>query len=64
MKAKEIRKYSDKELNKQIVELKKKLFNLRFQHAVGQLEDTAQIRKTRKQIAVMNTIISERKKEV
>jgi len=60
VKAKEIRKASTADLEKRIVELKKELFNLRFQLAVGQLENTAQIGKVKKTIAQMKTIISER----
>ena len=60
MKATEIRKISTADLNKRINELKIELFNLRFQLAVGQLENTARIREVRKLIAQMKTIISER----
>ncbi|MCU0104238.1 50S ribosomal protein L29 [Acholeplasma vituli] len=60
MKAIEIRKISTADLNKRINELKIELFNLRFQLAVGQLENTARIRQVRKLIAQMKTIISER----
>ena len=60
MKAAEIRKISTADLEKRIVELKAELFNLRFQLAVGQLENTAQIGKVKKTIAQMKTIISER----
>jgi len=60
MKAKEIRKASTADLEKRIVELKKELFNLRFQLAVGQLENTARIGVVKKTIAQMKTIISER----
>lgn len=63
MKASELRKFKTEELQKRIAELKEELFNLRFQLAVGQLEDTARIKKVRKTIAQMNTIISERKLE-
>ena len=48
------------DLNKRINELKIELFNLRFQLAVGQLENTARISQVRKLIAQMKTIISER----
>ena len=61
MKANELRKFTNEELTTKIVDLKKELFNLRFQLAVGQLEDTARIKKVRKTIAVMDTIITERK---
>ncbi len=60
MKAEEIRKATTADLEKRIVELKKELFNLRFQLAVGQLENTARIGKVKKTIAQMKTIISER----
>ena len=60
MKAAEIRKISTSDLEKRIVELKAELFNLRFQLAVGQLENTARISQVKKTIAQMKTIISER----
>lgn len=61
MKAVEIRKLSTKELELKVDELKIELFNLRFQLAVGQLENTARISQVRKLIAQMKTIITERK---
>lgn len=61
MKAAELRKFSNEELSEKIGQLKEELFNLRFQLAVGQLEDTAKIKKVRKTIAQMHTIITERK---
>ena len=60
MKAQEIRKATTADLEKRIIELKKELFNLRFQLAVGQLENTARISQVKKTIAQMKTIISER----
>ncbi|NLL69447.1 MAG: 50S ribosomal protein L29 [Acholeplasmataceae bacterium] len=60
MKAAELRKFSNEELTDRIGQLKEELFNLRFQLAVGQLEDTARIKKVRKTIAQMYTIITER----
>lgn len=60
MKATEIRKINTTDLEKRIVELKAELFNLRFQLAVGQLENTARISQVKKTIAQMKTIISER----
>jgi large subunit ribosomal protein L29 len=60
VKATEIRKISTPDLEKRIVELKAELFNLRFQLAVGQLENTARISIVKKTIAQMKTIISER----
>ncbi len=60
MKANEIRKLSTEDLEKRVEELKIELFNLRFQLAVGQLENTARIKHVRKLIAQMKTIITER----
>jgi len=59
-KAKELRKVSTPDLEKRIDELKKELFNLRFQLAVGQLENTARISLVKKTIAQMKTISGER----
>ncbi len=61
MKTSEIRKNNDEALIKRVAELKEELFNLRFQHAVGQLEDTARIKKVKKAIAQILTVLSERK---
>jgi len=60
VKAAEIRKISTADLEKRIVELKAELFNLRFQLAVGQLDNTARIGQVKRTIAQMKTIISER----
>ena len=59
MKINDIRKYNNAELEAKIVELKEELFNLRFQQASGQLENTARIREVRKTIAKMKTVITE-----
>ncbi len=61
MKTSEIRKNNDEALLKRVAELKEELYNLRFQHAVGQLEDTARIKKVKKAIAQILTVLSERK---
>jgi large subunit ribosomal protein L29 len=55
-----IRKLDVATIEKNILELKQELFNLRFQAAVGKLENTAQISKTKKQIARMKTVLTER----
>ncbi|EZP79117.1 MULTISPECIES: 50S ribosomal protein L29 [Anoxybacillaceae] len=60
MKAKEIRDLTTAEIEQKIKALKEELFNLRFQLATGQLENTARIRQVRKDIARMKTIIRER----
>ena len=59
MKAAEIRKLSVEEINSNIAKLKEELFNLRFQLAVGQLENTARIKQVKKTIARMKTVLSE-----
>ncbi|MDD3191447.1 MAG: 50S ribosomal protein L29 [Bacilli bacterium] len=58
--ADKIRKMDAATIEKTILELKQELFNLRFQAAVGKLENTAQINKNKKQIARMKTILTER----
>jgi len=60
VKITEIRKISTPDLEKKIISLKQELFNLRFQLAVGQLSNTAQIATIKKEIAQMKTVISER----
>ena len=54
MKAKEIRDLTTSEIEEQIKSSKEELFNLRFQLATGQLEETARIRTVRKTIARLN----------
>ncbi len=64
MKAKDIRSMETTAIETEIVNLKKELFDLRFQAAVGQLEDTAKLSKIKKDIARMYTIITEREKGI
>ena len=59
MRAAEIRNLSTEEINSNIAKLKEELFNLRFQLAVGQLENTARIKQVKKAIARMKTVLSE-----
>ena len=60
MKANEIRELATSEIELKVKSLKEELFNLRFQLATGQLENTARIREVRKAIARMKTVIRER----
>ena len=60
MKAKEIKELTTAEIEQKVKSLKEELFNLRFQLATGQLENTARIREVRKAIARMKTVIRER----
>jgi len=64
MKANEIRDLTTVEIETQIKVLKEELFNLRFQLATGQLENTARIGEVRKAIARMKTIMRERELNV
>ena len=50
------------ELAEELVDAKKELFNLRFQNATNQLDNTARIREVRKNIARIQTIITEKSK--
>lgn len=60
MKLQEIRELETAELLNKVEEYKKELFSLRFQQAVGQLENTAHVREVRKTIARIKTVIRER----
>ncbi|MGF2614156.1 50S ribosomal protein L29 [Bacillus salacetis] len=60
MKTNEIRDLTTAEIDQKVKSLKEELFNLRFQLATGQLENTARIREVRKAIARMKTVIHER----
>ena len=59
MKAKELRELTQEELREREKELSQELFNLRFQKATGQLGNTAVIRKTKKDLARVKTILKE-----
>lgn len=60
MKATDLRTKTDDELKDQLADLRKEAFNLRFQAASGQLENTAQAKSVRRDIARIKTIIGER----
>ncbi|HIY78358.1 MAG TPA: 50S ribosomal protein L29 [Candidatus Borkfalkia excrementavium] len=60
MKAKEFHNMTDEELKNKLGELKSELFNLRFRHASGQLENPMTIASCKKDIARVNTVIRER----
>ncbi|AIO18125.1 50S ribosomal protein L29 [Candidatus Izimaplasma bacterium HR1] len=60
MKANQIREWDTAKINAEIKELKKELFDLRFQQATGQLENTARVGKVKKAIARMKTVLTER----
>ena len=60
---KELKSQSVADLQAQLVEAKKELFNLRFQNATKQLDNTARINVVRKNIARIQTVISEKEAE-
>ena len=60
MKITEIREMDADQMKEKLVELKKELFNLRFQNDVGQLENTATLSNVRKNIARLYTISKEK----
>ncbi len=57
----ELRTKSAAELNTELVAAKKELFNLRFQNATNQLDNTARIKEVRKNIARIQTVIVEKR---
>ena len=56
---KDLRGKSVEELNEELVAAKKELFNLRFQNATNQLDNTSRIKEVRKNIARIQTLITE-----
>ena len=56
----DLRTKSAAELNEELVAAKKELFNLRFQNATNQLYNTSRIKEVRKNIAIIQTIITEK----
>ena len=60
MKAADVKQRSNDELAEQLIDLRKESFNLRFQRASGQLENTGRVRQVRRDIARIKTVIKER----
>jgi len=59
MKASEIRAMNLDEMHSKVSDLREELFNLRFQHEIGQLENPQRMKQTKRDIAKMKTIITE-----
>ena len=57
MKASELRELSQAELEQKLAELKQELFNLRFQHAVNQLENPMRMKAVKRDIARVKTVL-------
>jgi large subunit ribosomal protein L29 len=64
MKAGDLRTKSEDELKESLLGLRKEAFNLRFQRASGQLENTARIRAVRRDIARIKTVLRQRQQPV
>ena len=60
MELKKMRELTEVELNTELGKMKKELFNLRFQHVTGQLENPVQMRELKRDIARVKTIIREK----
>lgn len=63
MKVRTIREWSDDELRVQIEQARRELFNLRMQSAAGRLERPSRVREVRRDLARMETVRSERRKQ-
>jgi large subunit ribosomal protein L29 len=59
MKASEIREMNAEEMHRKISDLREELFNLQFQHEIGQLENPQRMKQTKRDIARLETIVRE-----
>ncbi len=60
MKARELKELTAEELLKKEKDLKEELFNLRFQHSTGQLDNTARLRQVKKDVARVETVLRQK----
>ena len=63
MKAAEVRELAVEELEQRLAATRRELFNRRFQHATGQLENTGQLKEVRKNIARLLTVLHQKRQE-
>ena len=63
MELKKMRELTEVELNTELTKMKKELFNLRFQHVTGQLENPVKMREVKRNIARVKTIMREKELE-
>jgi len=63
VKATEARELDVEELEQRLAETRRELFNLRFQHATGQLENTGQLKEVRRNIARLLTVRNQKRQE-
>ena len=62
-RARELRELGDEGLERRLGEAREELFNLRFQHATGQLDNTTRLGELKREIARLNTLMREREIE-
>ena len=63
MKVAEVRELDVAQLEQRLADTRRELFNLRFQHATGQLENTGQIKEVHKNIARILTVLNQKQQE-
>ena len=63
MKVADVRELDIDELERRLADTRRELFNLRFQHATGQLENTGQLKQVRKNIARILTVLNQKQQE-
>ena len=63
MNVAEVRELDVEELERRVAQTRRELFNLRFQHATGQLENTGQLKEVRKNIARLLTVLTQKRQE-
>ena len=63
MRAAEVRELGVEELERRVAETRRELFNLRFQHATGQLENTGQLKEVKRNIARLLTVLNQKQQE-
>ena len=63
MKVAEVRELGVEELERRVAETRRELFNLRFQHATGQLENTGRLRDVKRNIARLLTVLNKKQRE-
>ena len=63
MNVAEVREWDVEELQQRVAQTRRELFNLRFQHATGQLENTGQLKEVRKNIARLLTVLNQKQRE-
>ena len=63
MNVAEVRELDVEELQQRVAQTRRELFNLRFQHSTGQLENTGQLKEVRKNIARLLTVLNQKQRE-